>query len=118
MKHWIVLAAFVVSACAGYGQKEPPPKASPVEDRILRVATFRDPTQEEDKVRDLYNSFLEARQEVGQDRVDFARFSQLVASQVRAIQAKGGKDVAFRVAVQDGKVAFTARAMRGADDGD
>ena len=26
MKHWIVLAAFVVSACAGYGQKEPPPK--------------------------------------------------------------------------------------------
>ena len=99
-------------------QKEPPPKASPVEDRILRVATFRDPTQEEDKVRDLYNSFLEARQEVGQDRVDFARFSQLVASQVRAIQAKGGKDVAFRVAVQDGKVAFTARAMRGADDGD
>jgi len=34
------------------------------------------------------------------------------------VQAKGGKDVAFRVAVQDGKVAFTARAMRGADDGD
>lgn len=26
MKHWIVLVAFVVSACAGYGQKEPPPK--------------------------------------------------------------------------------------------
>jgi len=26
MKHWIVLAAFVVSACAGYGQKEPPPR--------------------------------------------------------------------------------------------
>ena len=96
-------------------QKEPP-KASPVEDRILRVATFRDPTQEEEKVRELYKSFLEARQEVGQDRVDFARFSQLVSTQVRAIQAKGGKDVAFRVAVQDGKVAFTARAMRGADD--
>ena len=27
MKHWIVLAAFLASACAsGYGQKEPPPK--------------------------------------------------------------------------------------------
>jgi hypothetical protein len=98
-------------------QKEPP-KATPVEDRILRVATFRDPTQEEDKVRQLYNSFIEARKEVGQERVDFDRFAQLVSTQVRSIQAKGGKDVAFRVAVQDGKVAFTARAMRGADDDD
>ena len=98
-------------------QKEPP-KAAPVEDRILRVATFRDPAQEEEKVRELYKSFVEARQEVGQDRVDFARFSQLVSTQVRAIQARGGKDVAFRVAVQDGKVAFTARAMRGAGDED
>ena len=26
MKHWIVLVAFVAAACAGYGQKEPPPK--------------------------------------------------------------------------------------------
>lgn len=98
-------------------QKEPP-QAAPVEDRILRVATFRDPAQEEEKVRDLYKSFLEARQEVGQDRVDFSRFAQLVSTQVRAIQARGARDVAFRVAVQDGKVAFTARAMRGTDDDD
>ena len=98
-------------------QKEPP-KAAPVEDRILRVATFRDPVQEEEKVRELYKSFIEARKEVGQDRVEFARFAQLVSTQVRSIQAKGGKDVAFRVAVQDGKVAFTARAMRGAEDDD
>jgi heat shock protein HslJ len=26
MKRWIVLVAFFLSACAGYGQKEPPPK--------------------------------------------------------------------------------------------
>ena len=26
MKHWIVLVASFLSACAGYGQKEPPPK--------------------------------------------------------------------------------------------
>ena len=60
-------------------QKEPP-KPAPVEDRILRVATFRDPIQEEDKVRELYKSFIEARQEVGQERVDFSRFAQLVST--------------------------------------
>jgi hypothetical protein len=87
-----------------------------VEDRILRVATFSNPSKEPVKVRELYNSFIEARKQAGQERVDYERFEQLVNAQVRAIQAKGAAEVAFRVAIQDGKVAFTARAMRGADD--
>jgi hypothetical protein len=95
--------------------EEPAAAATRVEDKILRVSTFSDPAQEHLKVRELYNSFIEARKQAGQDRVEFDRFEQLVNAQVRAIQSKGASQVAFRVAIQDGKVAFTARAMRGAD---
>ena len=87
-----------------------------VEDKIVRVSTFSNPSQEHLKVRELYNSFIEARKQAGQDRVDYEKFEQLVNLQVRAIQSKGAGQVAFRVAIQDGKVAFTARAMRGTDD--
>jgi hypothetical protein len=87
-----------------------------VEDRIFRVSTFSDPASEPQKVRELYDSFIEARKQAGQDRVDYERFEHLVNTQVKAIQSKGAGEVAFRVAIQDGKVAFTARAMRGADD--
>ena len=96
--------------------EQPAAAATRVEDRILRVATFSDPAKEHVKVRELYNSFIEARKQAGQDRVEFDRFEQLVNAQVKAIQGKGASEVAFRVAIQDGKVAFTARAMRGADD--
>ena len=90
--------------------------SGPVQDKIMRVATFSNPAKEPVKVRELYNSFIEARKQAGQDRVEYERFEQLVNAQVRAIQSKGAGEVAFRVAIEGGKVAFTARAMRGADD--
>ena len=97
---------------------EPPPAAAAerVEDRIVKVSTFKDPTQEDGKLRELYQSFIEARQQAGQERVAFDRFSRLVSTQVRSIQDKGATEVAFRVAIKDGKVALTARAMHGADE--
>lgn len=98
-------------------QAEPPQTAAErVEDRIVKVSTFRDPTHEDGKLRELYQSFIEARQQAGQERVAFERFSRLVSTQVRTIQDKGATEVAFRVAIKDGKVALTARAMHGADD--
>jgi hypothetical protein len=91
--------------------------ATRVDDKILRVSTFSNPTKEPVKLRELYNSFIEARKLAGQERVDFERFEQLVNAQVKAIRNnKGAAEVAFRVALEDGKVMFTARAMRGADD--
>src|SRR6476469_9283745 len=44
-------------------QKELPKKAA--EDRILRVAAFKDPVREIDKLTELYESLAEARREVG-----------------------------------------------------
>jgi hypothetical protein len=96
-----------------------PPKAEAPKraaDRILHVAAFSDPLREMDKLQDLYESVSEARREVGAEVVPFHRFADLVKTQVERMKGGGGHEVAFRVAVKDGKVSFTARALRGGDD--
>jgi len=87
------------------------------EDKLLRVAAFRDPTKEMDKLRELYESVAEARKAVGDEPVPFHRFADLVKSQVRKLKAPG-TEVTFRVAVKDGKVNFTAKAMKPGKKGD
>jgi hypothetical protein len=37
----------------------------------------------------------------------------LIRDQVRSIQQRGAPEVAFRVAVRDGKISFTARGLKG-----
>ena len=83
------------------------------ENRILHVASFKDPTREEDKLHDLYDSLAEARRELGEDPLPFHKFADLVKSQVKKLRESGSPEVAFRVAVKDGKVNFTARALKG-----
>lgn len=83
------------------------------DNRIMHVAAFRDPMREMDKLHDLYDSLVEARREVGGDAVPFHKFAELVKSQVEKLKATGSPEVAFRVAVKDGKVNFTARALKG-----
>jgi hypothetical protein len=95
-------------------QKELPKKGP--EDRILRVAAFTDPLREMEKLTELYESLAEARREVGEDTVPFHKFADLVKGQVNKLRQGGSPEVAFRVAVKDGKVSFTARAMKGAKD--
>ncbi|MBI4266494.1 MAG: hypothetical protein HY657_19165 [Acidobacteria bacterium] len=82
-------------------------------DRILHVTTFTDPLREMEKLHDLYDSLAEARRETGQDAIPFHKFAELIRTQVSTFKEKGSQEVAFRVAMKDGKVAFTARAMRG-----
>jgi hypothetical protein len=93
---------------------EDKPKRPP--DRILHVTTFSDPLKEMDKLHELYDSLAEARREVGEDAIPFHKFADLIKSQVGAFKQKGTPEVAFRVAVKHGKVAFTARAMKGMKD--
>ncbi len=82
--------------------------------RVLYVAAFHDPIHEMNKLEDLYESLAAARREAGAAQVPFHKFASLVKSQVEKMQASGSPEVAFRVAVQDGKVNFTARALKGA----
>src|SRR5437763_11964808 len=92
-----------------------PAKRGP-EDRILHVSSFRDPVREIDKLTDLYESLAEARREVGEDAPPFHKFAELVKTQVKKLRDSGSPEVAFRVAVKDGKVNFTARGLKGATD--
>jgi hypothetical protein len=94
-------------------QRPAAPRPQRPEDRILHVTTFSDPLKEMDKLHDLYDSLAEARREAGQDAIPFHKFADLIKTQVNTFKEKGSQEVAFRVALKDGKVAFTARAMRG-----
>jgi len=81
-------------------------------DKVMHVASFSDPLREMDKLHDLYDSLVEARRAAGEEAVPFHKFADLVKTQVKKLKTGGGAEVAFRVAVKDGKVNFTARAMK------
>lgn len=93
-----------------------PKKEAPHEHRILHVTAFRDPLREMDKLHALYDSLMDARREAGDDVVPFHRFASLVKEQVTKLRETGSPEVAFRVAMKDGKVNFTARALKGVSE--
>jgi hypothetical protein len=92
-----------------------PPQPKVPDDRIVKVEAFKDPAREADKLTGLYESLSEARRAVGEAPVPFQKFAELVKSQVQKLGADGA-EVAFRVAVKDGKVSFTARTMKGPEE--
>jgi hypothetical protein len=79
---------------------------------VVNVTAFKDPVREMDKLHSLYDSLMDARRQHGEDVVPFHKFAALVKNQVSKLRDEGNAEVAFRVAVKDGKVAFTVRAMR------
>ena len=101
---------------------QPPPreirKEKPAEAKVLHVAAFADPMRELDKLHTLYDSLMDARREAGSDVVPFHRFAALVKDQVTKLKSEGSEAVAFRVTVTEGKVNFTARAVKGTGEGE
>jgi len=91
------------------------PEKKKLQDRVVHTSSFLDPANEGDKLAALYKSVVEARREVGDEPVPFERFASLVTSQVQKL-AKSGSEVSFQVAVKDGKVSFTARALKGSKE--
>jgi hypothetical protein len=83
------------------------------DDRILHVTTVRDPLREIDKLHELYDQLAEARKTAGKDVMPFHHFAELVKTQVKSLKGKGSDEVALRVAVRDGKLALTAKAVKG-----
>jgi hypothetical protein len=92
-----------------------PAKEEPHEPKLLHVAAFRDPVREVDKLTALYDTLMEARRGAGEDVVPFHRFAALVKDQVAKFREAGSPEVAFRVTLKDGKVNFTARALKSDD---
>jgi hypothetical protein len=96
---------------------QPPPREAPkkpeaVENKVLNVTAFSDPMREIDKLHSLYDSLMDARRQVGDDIVPFHKFAALVKDQVTKLRETGSPEVAFRVAMKEGKVNFTVRAMK------
>src|ERR1044071_4159782 len=71
-----------------FAQPKTVERPKPAKDRVVAVTTLSDPSHEMDKVQELYKK------------------------QVGTLRLQGSSEVAFRVALKDGKVAFTARAMK------
>ena len=95
--------------------KTPPQPQKPAapENKLLYVTAFKDPTREMDKLHTLYDTLMEARRESGDEVVPFHRFAALVKDQVGKLRDSGSPEVAFRVAMKDGKVNFTVRGLKG-----
>jgi hypothetical protein len=98
-----------------FAHKKPEPVKQPArpQDRIVHVASFRDPMKEMDKLHELYDTLRDARQELGEENVPFHKFAELVKSQVAKLKKDGAPEVAFRVAVKNGKLNFTAKGLKG-----
>jgi hypothetical protein len=85
-------------------------------DRVLCVATVADPAVDKEKIRELYESLVEARRATGNDEaLPFQRFAQMVKTQVAKLRESGSGEVAFRVSVKDNKVAFTAKGVKASE---
>lgn len=95
------------------GTQAPAKPGAPPMPQVVHVTAIGDPMKDIDKVRELYESLMDARREAGDQTVPFHRFVGLVKDQVKTLQQKGSPEVAFRVAVTDGKVSFTARGLKG-----
>ena len=95
--------------------KKTPPRPEPAESKILHITAFKDPLREMDKVHALYDSLMDARRQSGEDVVPFHRFAALVKDQVSKLREAGTSEVAFRVAMKDGKVNFTVRGLKGGE---
>ena len=86
------------------------------EDRILHVAAFRDPVREIDK---LHGALRIARRSAARGRRGRGAVPQVRRAGEEpgeeAARQPAAPEVAFRVAVKDGKVNFTARALKGVE---
>lgn len=87
-------------------EKEKPASA------VVHSTTLSDPMREMDKLHGLYDALMDARREQGEDVVPFHKFTALVKDQVKKIREGGNAEVAFRVAVKEGKVTFTAKGIK------
>jgi hypothetical protein len=102
-----------------FAQRQPPSPERPSaeararkrEPTIVGGAAFTDPMREMEKLHSLYDSLMEARRDAGEAVVPFHKFAAVVQERVGTLR-HGGGEVAFRVAVQDGKVSFTARGTK------
>jgi hypothetical protein len=68
---------------------------------------IRDPSKEPDRLKQLYDRLSAARKAAGEQPLPYDSFAKVVQAQVKKLGG-GSSEVAFRVAVDQGKVTLTA----------
>jgi hypothetical protein len=76
------------------------------------VTTIMDARRDAARVKELHERLVEAGRSVGQGAPSFRKFVHLVTAQVEKLRKSGTEQIAFRVGVKDGKVVFTAKAVK------
>ena len=97
--------------------KEPPkapPKREPLApgEKLVHATSFKDPAQEMDRLKELYDRLSEARAAAGEPQIPFHRFTDVVRAQVKKVGDDGKNEVAFRVAMKEGKVTLTVKPVK------
>jgi hypothetical protein len=88
-------------------------RVAPPTDHVVGSVTLADAEAEASKIEALYESVVEARKEVGtEEPFPFSRFADIVKGQVARLHQTGSDEVAFRVAIKEGRVVFTVRGVR------
>jgi hypothetical protein len=90
---------------------DPAPTPTSHRARLVHVAAFRNPADEIERMQSLYERLSEARKETGEAPLPYDRFAAVVRAQVNKLGG-GSAEVAFQVAVKDGKVMLTAKALK------
>jgi hypothetical protein len=86
-------------------------------DRVVYVTVFADPTHEIDRLQELYERITDVRRELGEPQVPFHKFAGLIRDKVSVFKKRGAPEVAFRVTVQEGRITFSARGLKGTPAG-
>ena len=90
-------------------------KPAPMVARGDGVVRFSSAGADEARVHELHDKLTEVRQAAGEAAVPFERLAALVKAQVEKYGADG-REVAFRVALKDGKVSLTVKPVRAGED--
>jgi hypothetical protein len=102
----------------------PVPRTTPItseekneREPAVRETSLRDPAQEADRLKELYQQVAEARAKTGEAQIPYQRFAEVVRAQVLKLGG-GASDVKFRVETKEGKVTLTAKADAGEKSGE
>ncbi len=79
------------------------------------VVRFSSAGADDARVKELYEKLAEVKQAAGEAAVPMERVAALVKAQVEKYAAEGS-EVAFRVALKDGKVSLTVKPVRAGED--
>ena len=98
---------------AGKGGVPPPPDQPKKKVDYSQVRLVGgDPEQDVDEMRKVFNSYVAAKKKVGDDTsgADFEKFRTALVKQSRQLIDSGkAQAVAYRIEIQDGKVAIKAK---------